>query len=483
MKKLFALLTTGVVSMAAMATTYTGTLTVVSAGTSTTQNDVTATIEGNTVTLNGVTSLCTANTNNGITTLVHKDAAAQVVAHYGYDGKYAVINMTLADGTVYNFQNVGNAFQLPNADFETWTADSGEAQHWHGFKSAYGSVAGMASSTFGKSTDVRNGATGSYCGVVGSTEINLFIAKIVANGTMTNGQLKAGSTTATSTNNHSEMDRKSTNVDNDGNPFYMALPARPDAVKIWLKFVQGTANKTYPYATFNAVAYDDTSVEGVTYYQDPEDKAYSNVVARAKNNTIAVCDWTEFNIPFAYEAPTASNKNADAILITMSTNATPGQGSKGDQLFMDDLSLVYNAEITSIFYAGDTLSFVNGVCTVEGTFEQAPTAEEFTVNFNGAGAVRNMMVETTDDSYIVYVVVASADLLTTDMRTIVFPRSVAPVRKFGDVNGDGIVDVDDINIVIESILSGKRTDNADVNGDGAIDVDDISAIIDVMLNN
>lgn len=53
----------------------------------------------------------------------------------------------------------------------------------------------------------------------------------------------------------------------------------------------------------------------------------------------------------------------------------------------------------------------------------------------------------------------------------------------GDVNGDGAVDVDDVNAIINLILTSKTSKTADVNGDGTIDVDDVNAIINIILKN
>lgn len=56
----------------------------------------------------------------------------------------------------------------------------------------------------------------------------------------------------------------------------------------------------------------------------------------------------------------------------------------------------------------------------------------------------------------------------------------------GDVNGDGKVDVEDINIAIDIILENTTADSypaADINGDGKVDVEDINAIIDIILAN
>ena len=53
----------------------------------------------------------------------------------------------------------------------------------------------------------------------------------------------------------------------------------------------------------------------------------------------------------------------------------------------------------------------------------------------------------------------------------------------GDLNGDGIVDVDDLNLIINIMLekNGDDADKADLNGDGVVDVDDLNLIINIML--
>ena len=51
----------------------------------------------------------------------------------------------------------------------------------------------------------------------------------------------------------------------------------------------------------------------------------------------------------------------------------------------------------------------------------------------------------------------------------------------GDVNGDGSVNIADINAVIDLILSGRFDAVGDVNGDGAVNISDINALIGIIL--
>lgn len=51
----------------------------------------------------------------------------------------------------------------------------------------------------------------------------------------------------------------------------------------------------------------------------------------------------------------------------------------------------------------------------------------------------------------------------------------------GDVNGDGVIDIADVNIVINVMLGKDDNVAADVNGDGKVDIADVNAVINVML--
>ena len=54
--------------------------------------------------------------------------------------------------------------------------------------------------------------------------------------------------------------------------------------------------------------------------------------------------------------------------------------------------------------------------------------------------------------------------------------------KTGDVNGDGEVNIADVNAVLDIILSGALSPSGDVNGDGEVNIADVNALIDMILN-
>ena len=67
--------------------------------------------------------------------------------------------------------------------------------------------------------------------------------------------------------------------------------------------------------------------------------------------------------------------------------------------------------------------------------------------------------------------------------TYVEPETPEPPSKPGDVNGDGEVNIADVNAVIDYILSGTFSIPADVNGDGEVNIADVNALLDIILAN
>lgn len=50
----------------------------------------------------------------------------------------------------------------------------------------------------------------------------------------------------------------------------------------------------------------------------------------------------------------------------------------------------------------------------------------------------------------------------------------------GDVNADGIVNIDDVSTIIGIICGAEKISAADVNGDGNINIDDVSSVISII---
>ena len=402
----------------------------------------------------------------------------------GFLGVNIDIDMVSTLGQVIKvtFENVGNHFQMPNSDFETWSTatDNNAPKHWHGFESVKGKLSGTAKSKtkLVSSKNVRPGSKGLTSAVVTSTKV----FTVIANGTMTNGVLNAGSMSAADASTHSETDLSSTSKDANGDPFATPMYAKPDSVKFWMRFTQAKAQASYPYAAFNAVITDGT------YYQDPENKTYTNKVAVAAPNKadMTVGDWRLVSCPFDYASYAANGAEAKAILLTVSTNATPGKGSYSngvaDSVYVDDLELVYAAGIKSISFKGQALDLATIQTTgIELAADEAVSAADFEVVKEGEDAKVTKLVEATADGYVAVITAVSADLKTQVAYEINIKKPAAPVLK-GDINGDGVLDVADASALIDMVLnSGTCTEVADVNGDGALDVADVTELITLIL--
>ena len=342
---------------------------------------------------------------------------------------YTNINISMANQNIK--VTFGTAkYQLPNAGFETYhtatvtspddpneKATSDEPNYWHSFMSASGPLvyfAGYNPVAF-KCDDVRPGSTGKQSLKLKS--FNAFIA--IANGTITTGRMNTGDVTPSNTNaNYAWSDMSNTDKDAHGDPFYATLYSLPDAMKVWLKFKQATANAEHPYATATAIINDGTEF----HEPAPSETTYTNVVGEARNAKIAETgdEWKEFTIPFTYDAFAQYGAKAKSVLVTLSTNADAGQGSDGDLLYVDDLSFVYNAGLKAI-----TLTAENGeVFNVDGvnseTKEYTATVP-FDVTANNLKAVsdgKGAYVSTTIADGKATIEITSNDLATTNVYTL-----------------------------------------------------------------
>ena len=327
-------------------------------------------------------------------------------------------------------------YQLPNAGFETYhtatvtepanpdfpdsepnTASSDEPNYWHSFMSASGPLvyfAGYNPVAF-KCDEVRPGSTGKHSLMLKS--YNAFIA--IANGTITTGRMNTGDVIASNTDaNYAWSDMSNTDKDAHGDPFYATLYSLPDAMKVWLKFKQGTANAEHPYATATAIINDGTEF----HEPAPSKTTYTNVVGEARNAKIAETgdEWKEFTIPFTYDAFAQYGAKAKSVLVTLSTNADAGQGSDGDLLYVDDLSFVYNAGLKAINLTAENGEVFN-VDGVNAETKEYTATVPFDVTANNLKAVsdgKGAYVSTTIADGKATIEITSNDLATTNVYTL-----------------------------------------------------------------
>lgn len=217
--------------------------------------------------------------------------------------------------------------QIGNSDMEQWEAatpgNGEEPVNWNSFETASGSLNGLSAVQVEQSSDVRPGSTGTKSARIWSRDAGF---SIIANGNLTVGQVNMGSIQATSIDNH--------NWSNTSDPnFSEALTDEPDSIVFWAKFVLGST--TQGNARMKATLHDNFE------YQDPEEPGVDGMHVRASAviNFPATNGWQRFSVPFTYNGPASSNS---FILVTFATNETPGVGNVNDQVWIDDVELIYN---------------------------------------------------------------------------------------------------------------------------------------------
>jgi hypothetical protein len=249
-----------------------------------------------------------------------------------------------AFGVFTLFSSIGQ--QIGNSDMEGWDnlgTSNEEPTNWNSFKSGTGSLVGFASQQVQRSTAVRPGATGLYCARIWSkTTLN-----IVANGNMTLGQINMGSSTPSSSSNYNFSKTADAN-------FSEALTASPDSLVFWVKYTAASGNSM---ARVNAIIHDSYDL------RDPQDaNSLPHVVATATlNYSPTGGTWVRKSVPFNYAGPA---NNPQFILVTFTTNMTPGGGANNDEVLIDDIQLIYNPINQPIVANDDNVSTLEDVPVV-----------------------------------------------------------------------------------------------------------------------
>lgn len=215
--------------------------------------------------------------------------------------------------------------QIGNSGFETWeTVSSGEEPtNWSSFLSASGSLSWAASDQCESSTDVRPGTSG-------TKSVRIFSVDIfgtIANGNVTVGRINMGNASASDPSNYNST------ITNDAN-FSEALTDSPDSLVFWAKFSPNSGS-TADSARVSAIIHDNYA------FRDPIDAgSQAHIVATAiKNFAKTNGNWVRMSVPFTYSGPASTPA---FILITYATSYEPGGGSGNDQLWVDDMELIYN---------------------------------------------------------------------------------------------------------------------------------------------
>lgn len=336
-------------------------------------------------------------------------------------------------------------YQLPNSDFESdfvvaYTQRSGlgtkwvpykythwyEPLHWHGYATAENHIlVDPRSGDKLKSADSDRPNAGK-CAYIEANSV----AGFTANGVMTTGRIYVGEMSTDGNNNYNyskpgNTDTKNSSYqdgENKNSDFFQTFTGKPDVMTVWVKFIADNATQTSkaPYASVNAVIHDATE------YRDPEKTGtdYSDhKVAQAQNTTIAnYGQWHQLSVPFDYDDTKYKSKDPQYILVTFSTNAKAGGGTSGDQLYIDDIAMVYYNDLKTLTYgtgsdvqdllakAGKAVDNVVSIDASDLFYEKSKVA------FKKRGQGANITEETYDPTTCILTIKVEANDISANAR-------------------------------------------------------------------
>ena len=258
-------------------------------------------------------------------------------------------NFTFFTAIIATPQNTySQVYQFENPGFEQWDGDSDdEPTGWNSYLSANCEMWVGCNSAIHRgherSLDTRPGSTGSYSCCIYSANI----LGVVANGALTSGQMQLVSLIPSNTSNGN----KTITTNND---FNHRLNAKPDSIVFWAKAVNASNTSL---ACCHLYIHDNYNL------QDPlggNQSGYeAHIVGKVSeyNFTNNGSTWQRHSTPIIYEGYT--NNDPQFILITFSTNKDAMSGSSSDKLYIDDIELIYNANLSSIKINGTNIPNFN----------------------------------------------------------------------------------------------------------------------------
>lgn len=238
--------------------------------------------------------------------------------------------------------------QFENYDFESWEnegEESVEPTQWNSFMTAETSwlLSSAKSQQIDYSSEIRPNSSGSRSARIYARSV----AGIVANGNVTNGRIYAGSMTANNDKNYNYTVRSDAN-------FNTTITSIPDSLTVWVAF----RSKSAATAKINVTIHGDTDLKQLAKSgNSPTNMVCATADIDYANTCISGSDlvWKRLTVPFV----NGSHTDPRYILATFTTNKTPGGGTSGDEVFVDDICLIYNPSL-NINYSGQTEFIVDG---------------------------------------------------------------------------------------------------------------------------
>lgn len=241
---------------------------------------------------------------------------------------------------MFPFALKAQVYQLPNGGFETWdgTSSSSEPTNWNSFGTSECTLFIGCSSAqqthHENSSDVRPGSAGSHSCRIYATSI----MGVVANGNMTTGRIHAGNMSPANSANYNV-----TYPNQAG--FNQPFNGRPDYIHFWAK---AQLSSSSDQARMNTVVHNNSEVRDPIRTSD-----HVNITGVATLNFSGDNTWHEYSVPFSYSY---GNATPEYILITFTTNKTPGGGTSGDAVYIDDIDFVYISTLSDLKSNGQTVA-------------------------------------------------------------------------------------------------------------------------------
>lgn len=260
-------------------------------------------------------------------------------------------------------------YQFADPGFEQeWTNKKEPGNGWHSFATAEGELKGFASMS-----PAPEHATGGYQSAH-SVKLTSKFAGIWgiganANGNLTTGRINMGNQTPSDPSNYNYSDIIS-------GSHALEFAGTPDAVTFYAKFKAGADNvKKQGRGQF--ILHEEYP------YQDPEvEEQLSYRVAKASQLIDVSEDWKQYTVPFTYDQDVKPDKQY--LLASFTTNPNPGE-SVDDVLYIDDIHFVYNSELASLTYNGESKEIPNSGTTIDLS-DQVYDASKLSYTLTGKGA-------------------------------------------------------------------------------------------------
>ena len=226
--------------------------------------------------------------------------------------------------------------QFDNRDFEQWTNRVSEPVHWHSGGTADGSYAGyLPDGLMVSSTQTRPGSSGSKSVRLVPQEVGFLFWTYTANGNLTNGRMNAGSTSTTGEENYNGTRRTESG-------FNTPLNQLPDSLSVWVCFRSQSSTQN---AQIKAVVHGDADYQIRANGTESPSNMHVATAAQTFTRTSpngGAYNWRRLSIPFQNNGPCTDVRY---ILFSASTNEVPGEGSTNDDMFVDDVLLIYNPSL------------------------------------------------------------------------------------------------------------------------------------------